>query len=78
MNALLALRSKHPAMLIGSNICARNAVAKVAHACACDQQRTGGEVSTSEKFEHAGMGGHGRLLGVWVQQMAQEPVGARA
>ena len=26
----------------------------------------------------AGMGGHGRLLGVWAQQMVQEAVGARA
>ena len=26
----------------------------------------------------AGMGGQGRLLGVWAQQVAQEAVGARA
>ena len=45
MKALLELRSMHPAMHHGSNMRPRNAVAKVAHVCTCDQWHTGGEVS---------------------------------
>ena len=65
-------------MLTGSKMRPRNAVAKVVHACACDQRHTGGEVSTWGTLVQAGMGGHGRLLGAWGQQMAQKAVGARA
>ena len=44
--ALLELHNMHPAMLTGSNMRPRNAVAKVARACDCDQRHTRSEVST--------------------------------
>ena len=41
MKALLELRNMHPAWLTDSKMRPRNAVAKVVHACPCDQPAHG-------------------------------------
>ena len=71
LKALLEMRSKHAAMLIGSNMRPRNAVAKVAHACAPATIANASEHRVRMKFEQAGMSVCGQLLGYRVQQKVQ-------
>lgn len=72
------LRRMSPRTPTGSQIRPGHVLERVALSCACDQQRTRGEVSVSTWFELVGQGWHGRLLGAWVQHMAQEAVGVCA